>query len=234
MDHPPACVEALETRSLLATVTVDVINFAFNPNPVTIHVGDTIQWDWLADDHSSTSVAGSLESWNSGVINTGATFDHTFEHAGTYVYYCVIHGSDNGNGTASGMSASIVVLPSNIPPPPPPPPPPAPPPNKFPSSIGSFRIAPFKIQATQFKTFHGYIAHFQEPQVTKTQNYHALINWGDGSKQSTGHIVFRKTGEFAIISAHRYVKRGVFKITTTLRDGIGRKIQTVGQVRVIN
>src|SRR5580693_1711154 len=92
----PGVIEVLETRSLLTTVTVDVINYAFNPNPVTIHVGDTVQWVWLTDDHSTTSVAGSLESWNSGVQNTGFTFDHTFEQAGTYVYYCVIHGADNG------------------------------------------------------------------------------------------------------------------------------------------
>jgi plastocyanin len=61
-DQQPAIVEALEARSLLATVTVDVINFAFNPDPVTIHVGDTVQWVWQADDHSTTSVAGSAIS----------------------------------------------------------------------------------------------------------------------------------------------------------------------------
>src|ERR1700722_14562035 len=78
-EHAPGVIEVLETRSLLATVTVDVINFAFNPTPVTINVGDTVHWVWLTSDHSTTSVAGSLESWNSGVQNTGFTFDHTFE-----------------------------------------------------------------------------------------------------------------------------------------------------------
>jgi plastocyanin len=236
-ERPPAYVEMLETRSLLATVTVDVINFAFNPSPVTINVGDTVHWVWQGDNHSTTSVSGSLESWDSGVHNTGFTFDHTFEHAGTYVYYCTIHGFDNGNGTASGMSAEIVVLPSVTPPPPPPPPaPPPPPPPKppIPSAIGKYAIAPLKIQATQFKTFHGYIAYFVEPHISKTQDFHAIINWGDGSKETTGHIQFRKTGEFGIISQHRYVKRGKFPITITVRDGIGRKIQTVSLVRVIN
>ena len=103
-------MESLEDRALLATVTVDVVNFAFNPTPVTIHVGDTVHWVWQGDVHSTTSVAGSIESWDSGVHNTGFTFDHTFQDAGTYVYYCKIHGFDNGNGTAGGMAASIVVL----------------------------------------------------------------------------------------------------------------------------
>jgi plastocyanin len=236
-DHPPAWVQSLECRSLLATITVDVINFAFNPDPVTIHVGDTIHWVWEGDNHSVTSVGGSIESFDSGVHNTGFTFDHTFTHAGTIVYYCTIHGIDNGNGTAGGMSADIIVLPSSTPPPPPsPPPPPPPPPAKppIPSEIGKYRITPLKIQATQFKTYHDYIAYFAEPGISKTQDFHAIINWGDGSKTSTGHIELRKTGEFGIISAHRYVKRGKFPITVTLRDGIGRKIRTVSTVRVIN
>ena len=32
-------VEFLEDRALLTTVTVDVVNFAFSPSAVTIHVG---------------------------------------------------------------------------------------------------------------------------------------------------------------------------------------------------
>ncbi len=104
-------VESLETRALLATVTVNVINFAFTPDPVQIHLGDTIHWVWDTDNHSTTSVAGSAESWDSGVHNTGFTFDHTFTHLGTFVYYCTIHGHDNGNGTASGMSGEIAVVP---------------------------------------------------------------------------------------------------------------------------
>jgi plastocyanin len=109
-DHVPAIIEKLETRSLLTTVTVHVVNFAFNPDPLTIHVGDTVHWVWDTDNHSTTSVAGSVESWDSGIHSTGFTFDHTFTHAATFVYYCVVHGSDNGNGTASGMAGKISVL----------------------------------------------------------------------------------------------------------------------------
>src|SRR5262245_44810948 len=54
------------------------------------------QWGWQSNNHSTTSVSGSVEQWNSGVHNTGFTFDHTFTHAGTFVYYCTTHGQDNG------------------------------------------------------------------------------------------------------------------------------------------
>jgi plastocyanin len=104
-------VDRLEDRRLLAMAGVDVIDFAFAPNPVTIHVGDTVEWVWDSDRHSTTSVAGGLEQWNSGVHDKGFVFEHTFTHIGTFSYYCSIHGFDNRDGTASGMSGQIIVLP---------------------------------------------------------------------------------------------------------------------------
>ena len=106
-------VESLEDRALLTTVEVDLVNFAFAPNAVSIHAGDTIHWVWDSNNHSTTSVAGSADSWDSGVHNTGFTFDHTFNQTGTFNYYCSIHGFDNGNGTAGGMSGTVTVLPAS-------------------------------------------------------------------------------------------------------------------------
>ena len=107
--QPSALSSRTWNPAALATVTVHVVNFAFTPDPVTIHVGDTVHWVWDTPNHSTTSVVGSAESWDSGIHGVGFTFDHTFTHAGTFVYYCVVHGSDNGNGTASGMAGTINV-----------------------------------------------------------------------------------------------------------------------------
>jgi plastocyanin len=90
---------------------IDVINSTFAPNPVTIHVGDTVHWVWDTNDLSTTSVAGSVESWDSGVQNAGFMYDHTFTHTGTFIYYSKVGGQDNGNGTASGMFGTIIVMP---------------------------------------------------------------------------------------------------------------------------
>ena len=103
-------VETLENRAL-ASAGVDVIDTTFAPDPVTIHVGDTVDWVWDSNNLSTTSVAGSVEQWDSGVLNTGATFEHTFTHVGTFAYYSTTQGRDNGNGTAGGMSGTITVLP---------------------------------------------------------------------------------------------------------------------------
>ncbi len=104
-------VEGLEERSLLAMAGVDVLSSAFAPIPVTVHVGDTVEWIWDSSGESTTSVAGSLEQWNSGVQNAGFVFDHTFTHVGTFTYYSTTGGSDAGNGTAQGMVGQIIVLP---------------------------------------------------------------------------------------------------------------------------
>jgi plastocyanin len=114
----PLRLEALEARALLATVTVHVFDFDFSVNPQgqpivdpTIHVGDTVHWVWDAGaPHSTTSVAGSKESWDSGVHTAPFSFDHTFTQSGVFTYDCSIHGRDLGNGKASGMFGTVTVL----------------------------------------------------------------------------------------------------------------------------
>jgi len=89
---------------------VGVDNFFFTDSNVTIHVGDTVQWDWVAGFHTVTSLVGSGEQFDSGAQSAGS-FSHTFATAGTFNYYCQFHGFDNGDGTASGMAAKVTVLP---------------------------------------------------------------------------------------------------------------------------
>jgi plastocyanin len=90
-------------------VTVHVADFQFTPATVNIQPGDMVHWVWDGGTHSTTSVSGSAESWNSGNLSTGATFDHTFTNTGTFAYFCDIHGFDNHNGTAGGMSGKVIV-----------------------------------------------------------------------------------------------------------------------------
>ena len=92
------------------TVTVHMFSFNFTTDAThativspTIHVGDTIHWVLDEGFHCATSCAGMTESWASPMMaNPGESYDHTFTHAGTFNYYCCIHGFDNGNGTAGG------------------------------------------------------------------------------------------------------------------------------------
>ena len=79
------------------TVTVTVGNggFVFTPSSVTIHPGDTVRWTWSSSGHSTTSgTPGSPDGiWDSGILNQGAMFSYTFNTAGSFPYYCTVHGA---------------------------------------------------------------------------------------------------------------------------------------------
>jgi plastocyanin len=75
---------------------VDVTaDFTFQPTERHIAVGDTVTWHFNADGHTSTSLKGQPDSWNSapdGSSNTaGATFPKVFNKPGRYQYVCIPH-----------------------------------------------------------------------------------------------------------------------------------------------
>jgi plastocyanin len=92
------------------THIVQVEDFQFNPNVINITVGDIVQWNWTgAIAHTSTSDLGSgPNSWNSGLLNTGATYTSPVLAEGIHPYYCIPHGAPGG----IGMSGTIHVLPA--------------------------------------------------------------------------------------------------------------------------
>ncbi|MGE5179830.1 MAG: multicopper oxidase domain-containing protein [Bacteroidota bacterium] len=77
-----------------------------------VTVGDTVRWVRLDGNHTTTSVAGSIEQWDAPLNSTTPTFDHQFTNLGTFWFYCKPHGFDNGDGTAGGMSGTVTVLPA--------------------------------------------------------------------------------------------------------------------------
>ena len=64
----------------------------------TISAGGTVQWVWVASIHSTTSGScggGNCQAsglWDSGV-GSNMTFNHTFPQAGTFPYFCHVHGA---------------------------------------------------------------------------------------------------------------------------------------------
>ena len=76
----------------------------FNPEDLTINVGDTVTWtnnDGMGHTATSTDEPASFDSEN---IAAGATWSFTFTEAGTYEYKCDYH---------SSMTASITVVESD-------------------------------------------------------------------------------------------------------------------------
>ena len=67
----------------------------FIPSTVTIPMGGTVTWE-NNDTAAHTSTAGSATEGPSGVFDSslimaGSSFSHTFDEAGTFDYFCMVH-----------------------------------------------------------------------------------------------------------------------------------------------
>jgi len=111
------------------TVTVFVFNFDYSvihpggpfppdppPDDPTIRIGDTIRWQRVGGTHDVKSCTGTPEQFQSHILTSAnPTYTHTYTNAGTFVYYCTLHGFDFGDGTAGGMEGKVTVLPPSCP-----------------------------------------------------------------------------------------------------------------------
>jgi plastocyanin len=72
-----------------ANAAVNIDNFVFGPQTITVPVGATVTWTNKDDiPHTSVSTDGVFKS---KVLDTDEKFSYTFTKAGTYLYYCTIH-----------------------------------------------------------------------------------------------------------------------------------------------
>ncbi len=92
------------STALGAKHVVQVQNGRFSPSPITISVGDTIEFQntsagthtvtadpALAAIPSNIELPVGAEPFNSGRLTPGKTFSHTFAVAGNYRYVCLPH-----------------------------------------------------------------------------------------------------------------------------------------------
>jgi plastocyanin len=88
---------------------------AFAPTTITVRVGDTVRWDNTSDtvhtvtadagqaaDPASVALPAGSEAFDSGFMQPGDSFSHTFGVAGTYTYFCIPH-------EGAGMIAQVIV-----------------------------------------------------------------------------------------------------------------------------
>jgi plastocyanin len=81
------------------TVSINIVDFAFDPVSIEVPVGTTVEWTNQGEaPHTVTADDGAFDS---GELGSGDTFSFTFDAAGTFAYHCEIH---------QRMQASIVVV----------------------------------------------------------------------------------------------------------------------------
>lgn len=83
----------IPTARAATTVDVSIVNFAFQPDTITIQPGDTVRWtnNAVSTAHTVTSDSGSSETFDSGTLNQNDVFTHTFNSVGDFGYHCSIH-----------------------------------------------------------------------------------------------------------------------------------------------
>lgn len=85
-------------------------DFLFSPRDITVQAGTTVVW--VNNGQMPHTVTADDGSFDSGTLNAGATYSHTFTAAGTYSYHCSFHGSSGGIGMAGTVTVTSNTAPS--------------------------------------------------------------------------------------------------------------------------
>jgi plastocyanin len=78
-----------------AGVEVMIKDFAYDPDPVTIKVGESVTWT-NQDTAPHTATGMDREVLQSGKLDQGQSFTQTFDTAGSYEYFCEYHPNMKG------------------------------------------------------------------------------------------------------------------------------------------
>jgi plastocyanin len=76
---------------------VTITGDTFDPNYITINVGDSVTWvNNGGGVHSTVANPGQADSWNSGGIADGNNYTYVFNTIGRFAYFCDIHPAMTG------------------------------------------------------------------------------------------------------------------------------------------
>jgi plastocyanin len=90
-----------------ANAEVEIDQFAFIPQRITVKAGTTVTW--VNEDDAPHTVASSSKLFKSKALDTQDKFSFTFMTPGTYAYFCSVHPHMTGTvvvEAASGADAA--------------------------------------------------------------------------------------------------------------------------------
>lgn len=104
----PPTPTAAPVTATPATFSVQIVqpsagalSWGYSPASITVHVGDTVTWTNAGTvGHTVTADDGSFDS---GMLDVGASWSYTFNSPGTFAYHCTPH---------PWMKGTVVVLPT--------------------------------------------------------------------------------------------------------------------------
>ncbi len=92
--NPPPTAVTVSRAGTSASKSVSIVDFGFKPGSITVNTGDTVQWTNNGEVPEGHDVTG--DGLDSGLMNPGDTYSHTFSATGTFSYICTIHPSMTG------------------------------------------------------------------------------------------------------------------------------------------
>lgn len=92
-------------QSLASASQVEIKDFSFQPNSLTVPVGTTVMW--INGDPTEHTVTSDDGKFNSGNILSGGQFKFVFSQPGTYKYHCNIHPSMTATVTVTSTQPAI-------------------------------------------------------------------------------------------------------------------------------
>jgi plastocyanin len=78
---------------------VQIVDFNFSPQKLQVEAGTTVTF--TNEDGFAHTATAKDKSFDSGNLEQGGTFEHTFDTPGTYEYLCAIHNSMTGSVVVS-------------------------------------------------------------------------------------------------------------------------------------
>lgn len=86
--------EAAPSGDAVRSEKVEIVDFSYDPDPVTIEEGGKVTWiNQDSAPHTATADDGSFDT---GTLDEGKLKSETFEEPGEYTYFCEIHPSMKG------------------------------------------------------------------------------------------------------------------------------------------
>jgi plastocyanin len=73
--------------------SISILNNAFDPPQLTVKAGTSVTWT----NNDSVTHTVAFDSFDSGDIESGGTYSHTFPDKGTFDYHCSIHPNMTGS-----------------------------------------------------------------------------------------------------------------------------------------
>ena len=87
-----------------ADAEVQIDQYAFLPQRITVKPGTTVTW--TNEDDAPHTIASSAKLFKSKALDTGDKFSFTFTTPGTFAYFCSLHPQMTGTVTVEAASGA--------------------------------------------------------------------------------------------------------------------------------